>query len=442
MSLKPYIVLIGDVGAGKSTLVEKICDEIGRSSNADQSYTRSCEVIESYDRSLEICDTPGSNPMADMFQHNLHIAHALNYKHVSCVLIVAKADLRRDNTISRVREYAESFIPENLPEELIGVCITHMDTVNWTKLDLMPILHELGVSTAIFSSKNTPREELVSGLLNECRTKRPVALNIDGEKFLTIFKISNNNIKILRQVRKEVGRFNKMKEDFYRQRGEFTDTNDQMNMTFEFQTFMYDEIVEAQKRLSNDNNFSYVGDARTVASEAGHCANMTNQLRAVLRDIRIDASRYHKDVETEFRKCPYCPAVWVKIEGCDGDTECGSRPTTKYDDWSGYMSTFRFFWDKTSERLTIRKSNKQTVAKRNSSGQEARRLFKQEGNGAGCGRTINWSKMAPVAAPCEVNDAFSSTKDLAAMPAHHLTNWNAAYDNALKKLNPISTKRK
>ena len=65
MSHKPYIVLIGDVGAGKSTLVEKICDEIGRSSNADQSYTRSCEVIESYDRSLEICDTPGSNPMAD-----------------------------------------------------------------------------------------------------------------------------------------------------------------------------------------------------------------------------------------------------------------------------------------------------------------------------------------------------------------------------------------
>ena len=119
-----------------------------------------------------------------------------------------------------------------------------------------------------------------------------------------------------------------MKEDFYRQRSEFTDTNDQMNMTFEFQTFMYDEIVDAQKRLSNDNNFSYVGDARTVASEAGHCANMTNQLRAVLRDIRIDASQYHKDVETEFRKCPYCPAVWVKIEGCDGDTECGSRPTS------------------------------------------------------------------------------------------------------------------
>ena len=100
MSHQPYIVFIGDVGAGKSTLVEKICDETGRSSDADQSCTRSCEVIESYDRSLEISDTPGSNPMTDAFQHNLNIAHALNYKPVSCVLIVAKADLRRDNTIA------------------------------------------------------------------------------------------------------------------------------------------------------------------------------------------------------------------------------------------------------------------------------------------------------------------------------------------------------
>ena len=436
MSQQPYIVFIGDVGAGKSTLVEKICDETGRSSNSDESFTRSCEVIESYDRSLEIGDTPGSNPMSDAFQHNLNIAHALNYKPVSCVLIVAKADLRRDNTISRVREYAESFIPESLPEELIGVCITHMDTVNWTKSDLMPNLQELGISTAIFAGKHTPREELVRSLLNECRTKRPVALNIDGEKFLTIFKISNNNIKILRQVRKEVGRFNKMKEDFYQQRGTYVDTNDQMNMTFEFQTFMYDEILEAQKRLSDDNNFTYVGDARTVASEAGHYANMTNQLRAVLRDIRIDASRYHRDVETDFRKCPYCPAVWTKIEGCDGDTTCGNRPSVKYDDWSGYMSIFRFFWDTTTEKLRIQKSNKQTIAKNNSASAQS------NCNGAGCGRTINWSKMAPVSAPSEFSDSFASTKDLGAIPASRRTDWNSAFNDALQKLNPISTKRK
>ncbi len=25
------------------------------------------------------------------------------------------------------------------------------------------------------------------------------------------------------------------------------------------------------------------------------------------------------------RKCPYCEEIWIKVEGCDGETECGRR---------------------------------------------------------------------------------------------------------------------
>ena len=43
MSSPPYIVLLGDVGSGKSTLVEKLTGEHSRSSAANQSETRSEE---------------------------------------------------------------------------------------------------------------------------------------------------------------------------------------------------------------------------------------------------------------------------------------------------------------------------------------------------------------------------------------------------------------
>eukprot|EP00463_Aulacantha_scolymantha_P001832 TRINITY_DN2459_c0_g1_i1.p1 TRINITY_DN2459_c0_g1~~TRINITY_DN2459_c0_g1_i1.p1 ORF type:complete len:162 (+),score=17.48 TRINITY_DN2459_c0_g1_i1:178-663(+) len=130
-----------------------------------------------------------------------------------------------------------------------------------------------------------------------------------------------------------------------------------MDMTFEFQTWMLEEIIEAQKRLSNNNNFSFI-EGPEIVSEAGHVANMTNQLRKILSDVRIDTMQYHKDIDTDFRKCPYCSAVWQKIEGCDGETTCGQRPSQEFDVWSGdygVMSSFEFIWDFTHEILIIKK---------------------------------------------------------------------------------------
>ena len=121
----PYVVLLGDVGAGKSTIVEKVTGVSGRSSNANESVTLTSAVYESLDGELIICDTPGSNAMNDKFQHNLNIAHALNFMAVTCILVVVKADTRIDNVIENIIKYAQIFLPEELPIELLSVCITH-----------------------------------------------------------------------------------------------------------------------------------------------------------------------------------------------------------------------------------------------------------------------------------------------------------------------------
>ena len=43
--------------------------------------------------------------------------------------------------------------------------------------------------------------------------------------------------------------------------------------------------------------------------------------------MRIEAVKYHADVDTDFQKCPYCGEIWQKVEGCVGDTQCGNRPS-------------------------------------------------------------------------------------------------------------------
>ncbi len=55
--------------------------------------------------------------------------------------------------------------------------------------------------------------------------------------------------------------------------------------------------------------------------------------------------------DTPFRKCPHpgCGLVWIKVEGCDGPTTCGARPSvldrptkTKWK-WTVENGVFRFF---------------------------------------------------------------------------------------------------
>ena len=110
MSKAPYIVLLGDAGAGKSTLFEKLTERAGRSSATSESFTREPEILESSDGRLLICDTPGTNSSQEKFKSNLYIAQAMNFLPVSCVMVVVKAEERIDNVINNLSGYLLRFV--------------------------------------------------------------------------------------------------------------------------------------------------------------------------------------------------------------------------------------------------------------------------------------------------------------------------------------------
>ena len=87
-----YVVLVGDVGSGKSTVGEKLTGVEGRSSDSSTSFTTEMAVFQTRDGGLEVADTPGSNAMRDKLSHNTEIASALNYADVSRILLVVKAE--------------------------------------------------------------------------------------------------------------------------------------------------------------------------------------------------------------------------------------------------------------------------------------------------------------------------------------------------------------
>ena len=234
---------MGDVRSGKSTVVEELTGEKGRSSDSCISYTRTSEAFCVPDGSLIISDTPGSNAMDDQLEHNVWTAAAFNYKLVSRLFIVVKAENRKDTVIDNISKYANRFL-EPAEMDVLGVLVTHMDTVKWTEEELTPdVERKLDIDTVVFSNKNTQAETLLSDILKTCTKKHN--LTVDDENFFKFFKLHNNHRKILRCTNDKVKRFSAIEKNFDEARRGYT----------------------------------------------GHVANMVNQLWMVLHDIRADCIR-------------------------------------------------------------------------------------------------------------------------------------------------------
>ena len=194
------VVLLGDVGVGKSTIVEKCTGARGLSSAADESFTRQAHPVVSACGALKCIDVPGANAMAEPLVHNVWIAHAFNCDPVSRILLTVKADTRIDNTVDAVGKYVDRF--EDFIE-LMTVCVTHMDTVQWTEQRFLQCIdHALGINNVLFVGISTAGELLKQAILQQCGP--PCNLTIDSSNFLKYFSIHDHNFRILRTVRDEV----------------------------------------------------------------------------------------------------------------------------------------------------------------------------------------------------------------------------------------------
>lgn len=97
------------------------------------------------------------------------------------------------------------------------------------------------------------------------------------------------------------------------------------------------------------------------------------------------------------------------MEGCEGDTTCGNRPSTVNDlRDSAYavLGTFSFRW-LDNGNLEISKSGGKTVKSEKPSSSSF----------IGCGRSINWKQMATVTVPSEFSETVKvGTSDIEVLP--------------------------
>ena len=237
-----------------------------------------------------------------------------------------------------------------------------------------------------------------------------------------MYKICKTKRKILLQIRDEVELFKDIKNQFHECRRIYRG-KDEIDLVFEFQAWMGDQIELAQKKIAEANDFTFYG--KNADEEAGYIANMTNQMRLELYDLRVEAAGFQSAHGAgDARRCIYCNEVWIKVEGCDGVTTCGTRPTQMVDVRSyefAVLGTYSFRW--TNRKLAISKHKQRQVQ------------HKRYNSKIGCNRSINWSEMPKVSLPEDLVRVIKPVRmdevPILSSDVPGASHWHTAVDNEL-----------
>ena len=274
-----YVVLMGEVGVGKSSIVEKLSGVSIPTGENPMSVTRQFRPYDTYDWSMIISDTPGCNSIEDQLEHNLQIAAALNYMPVSRILITVKADIRLANVMSVVKKFDERLM--EYPDEVVGVLVTHMDRVSWEGSELeMRVKDEFGIECILFSEKDTSGKILLAMIKSVCIN--PVAIKVNEKNFPRLFKINDKKIKIQKEISKEVSQIKEMKRQFD-ELMTIDESSSGNQMIEQFTYWMEKSTKEAQNRIKTSNKFTFQGE--NADAERGYMADMSNQINSVLRGL-------------------------------------------------------------------------------------------------------------------------------------------------------------
>ena len=328
-----------------------------------------------------------------------------------------KADERKDEVMSKITEYADRFVV--LPLDSVGVVVTKMDIERkWTETEFTKDCDNiLGIEDVVYSSIDKSGDDLLQEILDVC-CRNPYDLNIDSEMFLRMFKFQDSNRKILKVTSDLKHRFTLYKEEFDQQIKKFPE-KERVDLFFEFKAFMTAEVEAAKKEMSDMLGFDFTGEDKFL--QTGHVANMVNQIRTVIYDVRMESLKYQSDHGAgDLRKCPHCGRIWAKVEGCEGQTTCGNVPSTYFDVRNpGFSIMATFTFRITAGRLIISRTGERSIAGKKetpSSGPVA---------STGCKGNITWSDMQKVSVPegFGLQQGDVNTEDVFCLPQQQQGNY-------------------
>jgi len=328
---KNNIILFGNVGSGKTTLINKLCGKDYIIADNGFSCTRMVQSSQTIRCDNLILDFPGLNSMREIVQHLCQQRDTLKAIPVRMICFVVKYNNRFEDILKSILQMLKIFKHH---QKNIAIILTHCENMKCrtrNEADLVNIIEEesgINEKNIVFSSLNTDEASL------------SLQLNKIKESMVNIEETIIESSEILKQFDLGVSfKYNEISEKFLLtfneilelHKKEFNNTEEkELKRTLYFSLKdQKDKIVEDfKKELENVLKL----EIHQVVSQIILFQNMIyhkfKEFKILSeKSLEIQSVAYNGQMN-RFKKCIFCGETWFRVYGCDSIT-CGRRSISK-----------------------------------------------------------------------------------------------------------------
>eukprot|EP00392_Amoebophrya_sp_AT5.2_P007258 g7272.t1 len=425
--------MIGKVGAGKTTVFNLVCDAQRQAEITDDSCTRTFVSLRVFydDCAMELLDGPGCSSTEDVYAHSYVTKEGLTAEPLNGIFVTVSYDPRiRNNMGGQFYEAAKMLKPEYYG--LIVLLVTKMDQFqgdhNFHTRDEMEdhiraiFKEDYGIQKAVFCANGsgkgvcgmskTDQAELFHAMRDAVLGMPAVQLEYSDAEFLEYFDMKAwkgreqfDFHRLKKQVEKLCAGYEEGLRHLLDNRGQFGPA--------QLQDLLYALIQQSRKELDEDVYDKFCerhGEDQVAFDDYAASIELQKIIHKAHREFRDEVKKHLRvnpdnvaDWRNAIRRCQFCEEVWVKVAGCDGETECGAR--TGGSDGVAGESFFVQMWDWVEGKL---RPGSRLMKNRSLEGPVYKSRAAEKP--VGCGRTIVWKEQAVV--PKAELDQLFSTQEL------------------------------
>ena len=334
---RPTCLIMGRIGDGKTTVKNMLCGTNHEAGVAENSMTRKLFIntVSCGDDAFDIIDTPGTESNKDRLGHAYVLWNGLIARPLNTIFILMKYESRYDLL---VRKYEDSIKPIDNYEQKVVILISHLDLAENPNEEFTKICKSFEdqqiSANIIFYSKESDKNEL-SNLIYSCLSNMPQnQLVITEIDFFEKFDLAH--IPELRDMRKK---YQKCKTEINKKSQSFNQALSSIDSipVEEKDEWLHCSIVSHSNHLRSlledyENEFKN----QMIDLDFYLFQIEMNRMIIEMEDHYVDRVKPlmsfdlfdKKDPRNLVKKCPNCGEVWFKVEGCDGETNCGNVSET------------------------------------------------------------------------------------------------------------------